>query len=133
MPRAGCWSAAAVISPSPRVRRAGRISTARWQNCSRRQPAHRSRIAGAAAVTTDYLPHLHEPAPGLLIDAGCQGRGVALQTALGRAIATSIATQNAEALPLPVTPLRSIPFHRFHQAYVSALIAWYRVLDRIGA
>ena len=91
------------------------------------------RWCGRLAVTTDYLPHLHEPAPGLLIDAGCQGRGVALQSALGRAIATYIATQDADALPLPVTPLRGIPFHRFHQAYVSALVAWYRVLDRFGA
>jgi len=91
------------------------------------------RWGGRVAITRDHLPHLHEPAPGLLIDAGCQGRGVALQTALGRAIATYIATQDADALPLPVTPLRGIPFHRFHQAYVSALIAWYRVLDRIGA
>jgi glycine/D-amino acid oxidase-like deaminating enzyme len=90
------------------------------------------RWCGRLAVTTDSLPHLHEPAPGLLVDAGCQGRGVALQTALGRAIAAYIATGDDAALPLPVTPLRGVPFHRFHQAYVSALIAWYRLADRIG-
>lgn len=89
------------------------------------------RWCGRLAVTPDYLPHLHEPAPGLLIDAGCQGRGVGLQTALGRAIADHLAT--GATLPLPVTPIRGIPFHRFHQAYVSALIAWYRLADRLGA
>jgi glycine/D-amino acid oxidase-like deaminating enzyme len=89
------------------------------------------RWCGRLAVTTDYLPHLHAPAPGLLIDAGCQGRGVGLQTALGRAIAAHLAA--GDALPLPVTPIRGIPFHRFHQAYVSALITWYRLTDRLGA
>ncbi|MEJ0068389.1 MAG: FAD-binding oxidoreductase [Pseudomonadota bacterium] len=91
------------------------------------------RWCGRLAVTRDYLPHLHEPAPGLLIDAGCQGRGVALQTAMGRAIADYVATGDAAALPLPVTAIREIPFHGLHQAYVTALIAWYRLLDSAAA
>ena len=37
------------------------------------------RWGGRVAATRDHLPHLHEPAPGLLIDIGCMGRGVALQ------------------------------------------------------
>ena len=45
------------------------------------------RWGGRVAVTRDHLPHLHEPAPGLLIDIGCMGRGVALQSAMGRAMA----------------------------------------------
>jgi glycine/D-amino acid oxidase-like deaminating enzyme len=91
------------------------------------------RWCGRLAVTRDYLPHLHEPAPGLLIDAGCQGRGVGLQTAMGRAIADYIATGDPAALPLPVSPIRAIPFHGLHQAYVAALIAWYRLLDSAAA
>jgi len=53
------------------------------------------------AITRDHLPHLHEPAPGLLIDIGCMGRGVALQSAMGRAMAAYIASGDPLALPLP--------------------------------
>ncbi len=81
------------------------------------------------ALTRDFLPHLHEPAPGLLIDIGCQGRGVGLQTAMGMAVADYVATGDPEALPLPPTPIRPIPFHGLHRAAVSAVIAWYRLTD----
>src|SRR5919205_1127024 len=79
------------------------------------------RWCGRVALTRDFLPHLHEPAPGLLIDIGCQGRGVGLQTAMGMAAADYVATGDADALPLPPTPIRPIPFHGLHRAYVSAI------------
>ena len=42
------------------------------------------RWCGRVALTRDFLPHLHEPEPGLLVDIGCMGRGVGLQTAMGQ-------------------------------------------------
>src|SRR5205085_11219321 len=45
------------------------------------------RWCGRLAITRDFLPHLHEPAPGLVVDIGCMGRGIALQTAIGSALA----------------------------------------------
>jgi glycine/D-amino acid oxidase-like deaminating enzyme len=90
------------------------------------------RWCGRIAITRDFLPHLHEPAPGLLIDIGCMGRGIALQTALGQAMAHYVASGDAEALPLPLRPIRPIPFHFFSKAYFSAVVAWYRFLDRRG-
>jgi glycine/D-amino acid oxidase-like deaminating enzyme len=87
------------------------------------------RWCGRVALTRDFLPHLHEPEPGLLIDIGCMGRGVGLQTAMGAAIADYIATGRRQSLPFPVVPIRPLPLHRFHQAYVSAIIAWYRLTD----
>ncbi|WP_375464342.1 NAD(P)/FAD-dependent oxidoreductase [uncultured Methylobacterium sp.] len=87
------------------------------------------RWCGRVAITRDFLPHLHEPAPGLLIDIGCQGRGVGLQSTMGRAIAAYIAEGDADALPLPITPLGRLPLHAFHRLYVSAVIAWYRLSD----
>jgi glycine/D-amino acid oxidase-like deaminating enzyme len=89
------------------------------------------RWCGRVALTRDHLPHLHEPAPGVLIDIGCQGRGVGLQTAMGKAIAETIATSNAAALPLPFTPIDPIPFHGLERLYVGAVVAWYRLTERL--
>ena len=85
------------------------------------------RWCGRVAVTRDFLPHLHEPEPGLLVDIGCMGRGVGLQSAMGRALARHMLT--GEALPLPVTRVQSIPLHGMQNLYVAATIAWYRAND----
>jgi glycine/D-amino acid oxidase-like deaminating enzyme len=91
------------------------------------------RWGGRVALTRDHLPHVHEPAPGLLIDIGCMGRGVALQSAMGRAFADYIATGDAMALPLPPTPVQPLPVHGLNELYLAAFINWYRLLDRIDA
>lgn len=87
------------------------------------------RWCGRVAITRDFLPHLHEPAPGLLVDIGCQGRGVGLQTAMGKAMASYVATGDTNALPFDLSPIRPLPLHALHKLYVSAVIAWYRMSD----
>lgn len=87
------------------------------------------RWCGRVALTRDFLPHLHEPEPGLLIDIGCMGRGVGLQTAMGVAMARYVAGGDRAELPFPISPIKPLPFHVFNQAYVSAIIAWYRLTD----
>lgn len=84
---------------------------------------------GRVAMTPDHLPHLHEPEPGLVMAAGCQGRGIGLMVALGKPLARYLASGDPAELPLPVTPLRAIPLHRFRRLGVAAHIAWYRLLD----
>ena len=42
---------------------------------------------GYVAATDDKMPHVYELAPGVLSWTGCNGRGVALATALGRELA----------------------------------------------
>ncbi|GEO86160.1 FAD-dependent oxidoreductase [Ciceribacter naphthalenivorans] len=86
---------------------------------------------GRVAMTMNHLPHIHEPEPGLLMAAGCQGRGVGLMTALGPYLAHYVTTGDPAALPFPITPIRPIPFHAFRQIGVSAAIAWYRLLDSL--
>ena len=85
------------------------------------------RRRGRVALTRDFLPHLHEPAEGLLVDIGCMGRGIGLQTAMGRAMATHPIGGKASALPLPVTGIRGLPLHRLRRIYISAIVAWYRL------
>jgi glycine/D-amino acid oxidase-like deaminating enzyme len=87
------------------------------------------RWCGRVTLTRDFLPHLHEPAPGLLVDIGCMGRGVGLQSAMGRAMAEYVADGNEAALPLPPVPMKSMPLHSLHRAYMAAIIGWYRLQD----
>jgi glycine/D-amino acid oxidase-like deaminating enzyme len=86
---------------------------------------------GRVAMTPDNLPHIHEPEPGLLAVAGCQGRGVGLMVALGERLAGYLTSGDPQLLPFPVSPIRPIPFHRFRQVGIAATIAWYRTLDAL--
>lgn len=84
---------------------------------------------GRVAVTRDFLPHLHEPAPGLLIDIGCMGRGIGLQTSMGAALAQYVQTRRPTALPIPLTSISRLPMHALRRVYVSAVVTWYRLND----
>jgi glycine/D-amino acid oxidase-like deaminating enzyme len=87
------------------------------------------RWCGRVAITRDYLPHLHEPEPGLLVDIGCQGRGVGLQTSMGQAMAQYVATGDANALPVPLSPVVPFPLYGLRRLYVNAVVTWYRMTD----
>lgn len=87
------------------------------------------RWCGRVSLTRDFLPHIHEPEPGLVVDIGCMGRGVGLQTAMGQALADYVATGDKAALPFPVVPVTPLPLHALHKLYVSAIITWYRMTD----
>jgi glycine/D-amino acid oxidase-like deaminating enzyme len=86
---------------------------------------------GRVAMTSDHLPHVHEPEQGLLAVVGCQGRGVGLMTALGARLATYLASGDPKSVPFPLTSIRRIPLHRFRQVGVAAAITWYRMLDAV--
>lgn len=84
---------------------------------------------GRVAVTRDYYPHLHEPAPNLFIDVGCMGRGVGLQTSMGLAIGNYLHSRDKSDLPLPVTRIKPLPLYALRKIYVSAVVNWYRLTD----
>jgi glycine/D-amino acid oxidase-like deaminating enzyme len=86
---------------------------------------------GRVAMTLDHFPHVHEPEPGLMVAAGCQGRGVGLMTALGPRLVDYLATRDRAQIPFPITPIRPIPFHAFRNLGISAAIAWYRLVDML--
>jgi glycine/D-amino acid oxidase-like deaminating enzyme len=81
------------------------------------------------AITPDYLPHVHEPEPGLTMLLGFNGRGVAMATAMGAAAGRYLASGRRDDLPLPSTGIQPIPFHGARRMYVAAASAWYRLLD----
>ncbi len=84
--------------------------------------------SGQVAVTPDYLPHVHELAPGVSTALGYQGRGVAMATALGQSLAQHLLDPTS-ALGLPVTKLKKIPFHGLNQVYASLASSFFRVMD----
>ncbi len=87
---------------------------------------------GQLAMTTDHLPHLHDPAPGLFACLGYNGRGVAMATLLGREMARLIDGAPKHELLLPSTPVRPIAAHRFWPLGVAWHVASGRLLDLLG-
>ncbi len=87
------------------------------------------RWGGQIAVTTDHLPHLHEPAPGLLAGLGYNGRGVAMATVMGRVLAERVLGKEEGDLPFPVTPISPFPLYRFHRLGADWVARWMRFRD----
>ena len=69
--------------------------------------------SGRASLTPDFLPRLFEVAPGWVVPFTCNGRGVALSTAMGARIAAWLGTDKDDDLALALTPPAPIPLHAF--------------------
>ena len=89
------------------------------------------RWAGRIAIHPNFMPHLHEPKPGILIAVGCQGRGIGLQTAMGSELAKRALDRSYEP-PLLFSPIRPVPLHGLKAVSVSAMVALYRAMDKLG-
>ncbi|WP_448092917.1 NAD(P)/FAD-dependent oxidoreductase [Pseudomonas lini] len=87
--------------------------------------------SGYFAVTTDHLPHVHEPARQLHIAVGCNGRGIAISTALGKQLANRVLGLSADELQVPVSSIKSIAFHRLRGLGVRAATFYKRLQDRL--
>ncbi|MBN9219837.1 MAG: FAD-binding oxidoreductase [Mesorhizobium sp.] len=87
---------------------------------------------GRVAITKDHLPHIHEPEDGILICLGYNGRGVAMASAMGAALAQRLRDDETPPFPMPISPLKPIRFHRFWPVGVKAAILSGRVKDRLG-
>ncbi len=69
--------------------------------------------SGYFAVTSEHLPRLHESGDGIVCALGCNGRGIAVSTALGRLAAERLLGRDDRDAPLRPTPMRSVPFYAF--------------------
>ncbi len=96
---------------------------------------HRSAFTGAwggrLAMTPDHYPHVHEPAAGIHICLGFNGRGVALGTAMGVLLARRIAQPEA-AFDMPITALKPIALHGLWPLAVQGMILSARLRDFLG-
>jgi glycine/D-amino acid oxidase-like deaminating enzyme len=83
---------------------------------------------GQLALTPDFNPRFHMPAAGLYIMLG-YARGIALSSAFGAELAAVLTGASVESFPLPVSPIRPIPLHRFWRLGVAARVLQGRLLD----
>lgn len=90
------------------------------------------RWAGRIAITRDFMPHLHQPAPGVTLALGFNGRGIAMATCMGREVARIVASGVPDNTPFAVTPVQPLPLHGLQHFYIAAGVAWYSLLDRLG-
>jgi sarcosine oxidase len=84
---------------------------------------------GWVAITRDHLPHLHEPAPGVLAGLGYNGRGVAMANMMGQLLARRVLGASAIELGFPVTPVRPIRLHALSGVGARATIQYLRMVD----
>jgi glycine/D-amino acid oxidase-like deaminating enzyme len=89
--------------------------------------------SGFFAVTKDHIPHIHETADGVICALGCNGRGIAVSTAIGSLLAQRLLGMNVADMALKPTPMKSFAFHAFRQLGVALATRYYGVRDRIDA
>lgn len=66
---------------------------------------------GTAALTPDFLPRLQTVAEGWYAPLGCNGRGIAMSTSLGRRLAEYLYSGRAAVLPIPLSQPQPIAMH----------------------
>jgi len=88
------------------------------------------RWSGQVGLTLDGLPHVHEPAPGLFVGLGYNGRGVAMATRMGFWLAARV--HGGRPVPLPMRKLAPIRWHAARRPALAAgvAVAWMR--DQLG-
>jgi len=84
---------------------------------------------GFLAVNPEHFPHIYELGPGLWSWIGCNGRGVALATAMGGVMARLLEGADPASLPLPVERPRPLPLHGLKTAASRAMLPLYRWRD----
>lgn len=84
---------------------------------------------GIIAMTPERLPRLHELAGGVFAGMGYSGRGIALATVMGEALAARAMGAAASAVPPLPAPVRTLPMHDIVSPLSRAMIGYYRWKD----
>jgi glycine/D-amino acid oxidase-like deaminating enzyme len=87
--------------------------------------------SGLASVMPDFLPRVVELAPNLIAGFACNGRGIALTTAMGRELAAWAAGQPTASLAVPTNPGAPLPLHALSRMAPNALLPISMIRDQI--
>lgn len=87
--------------------------------------------SGMAAVSPDFLPRVIELGPNLLAAFACNGRGIAMTTALGVELARWAQAGRADDMAVAVTSLEPIPLHGLLRHAPNALLPISKLKDRL--
>lgn len=87
---------------------------------------------GYLALPRDHLPVILRPGDGIYAGIGCNGRGIAMATLIGRLLADLLSGSGESDCAVPITPPRRMTsFHLRHPGVAMAVIA-NRLLDDMG-
>lgn len=89
--------------------------------------------SGLAAVTPDFLPRTIELAPNLIAGFACNGRGIAMTTAMGRELADWAAGKALADLAVPTRPATAIPLHALARLLPNLLLPLSITRDHIDS
>ena len=84
---------------------------------------------GKLSMTQDGLPHFHKLGENAYAWIGCNGRAVALGTALGPVFADAVLGAPEASLPVPITRMGRIPAHAIAQSVAGFALLPYRWRD----
>jgi glycine/D-amino acid oxidase-like deaminating enzyme len=84
------------------------------------------------AITADHYPHVHEPADNILVSLGCNGRGVALSTAMGAQLAHRLIGGPKAEIEMPITGIKPMKLHALWPVAVTAAVMAGRARDKLG-
>lgn len=87
--------------------------------------------SGQIAATKDHYPHVHEPAEGVLVCLGYNGRGVAMSSRMGPELANRVIGGPNARFDMPVTTIKEIPFHGLWKQAVHARMTYGRIKDAL--
>ncbi|MFC4666937.1 NAD(P)/FAD-dependent oxidoreductase [Seohaeicola nanhaiensis] len=86
--------------------------------------------SGYVGMNWDRFPRIHRLGPDAWAWVGCNGRGVALGTSLGRELARAATGQPVEELALPVTEPSPFPMHAIVRRVAPTYLAWLKRQDQ---
>lgn len=87
---------------------------------------------GRIAITQDHMPHLHEPAPGILAGLGYNGRGIAMSSVMGRTLARKALGGANSDLPFAVKPILPAPLNWAKRQVIPLIAPVLSLQDRVG-
>ncbi|MEN5297654.1 FAD-binding oxidoreductase [Brucella sp. TWI559] len=86
--------------------------------------------SGYIGMTWDRFPRMHQLGTNGWAWIGCNGRGVALGTALGREFARALDGEPLQELALPISDPAPLPFHKIARKIAPFYLAWLRRKDK---